>query len=48
MDGWRELGVYNEVWDGKGDDGNALPSGVYFYSIKAGEFGAARKIVLLR
>jgi hypothetical protein len=48
VDGWREPGVYNEIWDGKGDDGNALPSGVYFYSIKAGEFGVTRKIVLLR
>jgi len=47
-DAWREPGVYSEVWDGKADDGNALPSGVYFYQLKAGEFVAARKIVLLR
>ena len=44
---WREPGVYSEVWDGKGDEGNALPCGVYFYSIKAGHFVATRKMVLL-
>jgi hypothetical protein len=48
VDGWRGIGVYNEVWDGRGEDGKALPSGVYFYSIKAGKFGATRKIVLLK
>jgi hypothetical protein len=48
VDGWREVGVYSEVWDGRGDDDSALPSGVYFYSIKAGDFVAMRKMVLLK
>ena len=48
VDGWREAGVYNEVWDGRADDGCAVPSGVYLYSIKAGEFIATQKTVLLR
>ena len=47
-DGWREPGVYSEVWDGRSDDGGELPSGVYFYSLKAGEFVTAHKLVLLR
>ena len=46
--GWREAGVYSEVWDGRGDDGVVLPSGVYFYSLKAGDFAAAHKMVLLK
>ncbi len=41
-------GVHKEVWDGCRDDGTELPSGVYFYSIQAGEFIADRKMVLLR
>ena len=48
VDGWREPGVYSEVWDGNGDDGSAVPSGVYFYSVKAGGFAATRKMLLLR
>jgi hypothetical protein len=48
VDGWCEAGVYSETWNGRSDDGSALPSGVYFYSVKAGEFAVTRKLVLLR
>jgi parallel beta-helix repeat protein len=48
VDGWREPGAYSEIWDGRGDRGAQLPSGVYFYSIEAGDFVATRKMVLLK
>jgi hypothetical protein len=47
-DGWREPGVYSEVWDGRDDAGKQLSSGVYFYRLDAGDFVATRTMVLLR
>ena len=35
-------------WDGRSSSGEHVPSGVYFYCIKAGEFVAARKLVVLQ
>ena len=48
VDGWRQPGVYSEVWDGKADDGSALPSDVYFCSLKTAESETTRKMILLR
>ncbi len=46
--GWREPGEYSETWDGKGDDGRSLPSGVYFYTLKTSDYTASHKMVLLK
>jgi flagellar hook assembly protein FlgD len=35
-------------WNGKNDHGLQVPTGVYIYRIKAGEFIAARKMVLIK
>ncbi|KPJ59273.1 MAG: hypothetical protein AMJ46_11940 [Latescibacteria bacterium DG_63] len=48
VDGWREAAEYSEIWDGRADDGSAMPSGVYFYELEAGDFEAGKKMVLLR
>ncbi|PKK83728.1 MAG: hypothetical protein CVT49_06830 [candidate division Zixibacteria bacterium HGW-Zixibacteria-1] len=35
-------------WNGQDDEGNSLPSGIYLYGIKAGEYNLARKMVLIK
>jgi len=34
-------------WDGRNSYGEEVSSGVYFYTMEAGEFRAARKMVIL-
>ena len=41
----REKAVY---WDGRNENGELVSSGVYFYQIIAGSFGAIRKMVVIR
>ncbi len=33
-------------WDGKNEQGESVASGVYFYTLKAGEFSATRKMLI--
>jgi len=48
VDQEQRAGRYKVVWDGRNNQGKEVASGVYFYRLKAGEFTAARKMVLLR
>jgi plastocyanin len=41
-------GAYGATWDGGSNTGQQLPSGVYFYRMKAGEFSATRRMILTR
>jgi len=44
----QEPGYYRVLWDGKDNLDNAVPSGIYFYRIEAGNFTAMKKIVKTR
>jgi hypothetical protein len=44
----RPGGSYSLEWDGRGDRGTTVGSGVYFYRLIAGEFSDARKMTLVR
>ncbi|MCK4235750.1 MAG: T9SS type A sorting domain-containing protein, partial [Candidatus Krumholzibacteria bacterium] len=44
----RGPGRYRIIWNGKGDGGQDVSSGVYFCRIKAGKFRQTRKILYLR
>ncbi|UCH63154.1 MAG: S8 family serine peptidase [Fidelibacterota bacterium] len=35
-------------WDGKDDQGQPMPSGIYFYQIRAGELRQTQKMILLK
>lgn len=48
VDGGKLPGEYRVVWDGKGDSGKLVSSGVYFYRLRSGEFCEMKKLVLLR
>ena len=41
-------GGYSVVWDGANDSGFPAASGVYIYRLKAGEYLAAKKLLLIR
>jgi len=51
--GQREAGVYTAreralYWDGRNDAGERVSSGTYFYQLRAGEFTATRKLVIMK
>ena len=48
VNGRQRAGYKGVKWDGGNDAGRRVGPGVYFYKLKAGEFEAIRKMVLLR
>jgi hypothetical protein len=41
-------GSFEIEWDGKGDGGNLIPSGIYYISFVSGDYREVRRIVLLK
>ena len=51
--GHRDVGTYKNrpqaaYWDGKNEVGESVASGVYFYTLTAGDFSATRKMLILK
>ncbi len=43
-----ESGLTSVTWDSKDDSGSLVSSGIYFYSIQAGQYNQTKKMMLLR
>lgn len=41
-------GSHKFGWNGHNDEGQPVPSGLYFYKLKAGEFNSTRKLLLIK
>jgi flagellar hook assembly protein FlgD len=48
VSGVQEPGYYTVHWDGCDDVGRAIPAGVYFVQMHAGDYTRTEKAVLLR
>ena len=48
VDGHVEAGEHTIIWDSKDGHGDGVASGIYFYKIKADQFTATKKMVLLK
>ncbi len=46
--GGREAGSHLALWDGRNEQGVALPSGIYVYRLKSGREVVVRRMLLLR
>jgi hypothetical protein len=44
----RQAGSYQVVWNGRNDDGQLVPSGIYFCRLTAGPFSQVRKMALIK
>lgn len=48
VDAARPAGAHSVVWDGRDDAAHAVGSGVYYYSVKAGDQESSHKMMLLK
>ncbi len=46
--GEQQAGYHQLVWDGRDNSGQQVGSGIYLYQMRAGEFGALKKMVLIQ
>jgi Cohesin domain/FlgD Ig-like domain/Putative Ig domain len=48
IDGELPGGHHTVVWDGKDHSGNTVASGIYFYRLKAADYAAQKKMILIK
>jgi len=48
VEGTRDVGYYNVIWDGKDNQGKQVANGVYLYRLNAGTFTDTKKLVKIK
>jgi len=48
VDRYMSAGTYHTTWDGMDDNGNVMPSGVYFYKMTSSHFNAVKRMLLMK
>ncbi len=46
--GFQQIGEHSVHWNGRNREGESVASGIYFYTLNAGEFSATRRMFLRR
>ena len=47
-DGYVSSGIHEAVWYGRDTNGVVLGNGIYLYTLRAGDYSAHGKVMLLR
>ncbi|MGB2696313.1 MAG: T9SS type A sorting domain-containing protein, partial [Candidatus Zixiibacteriota bacterium] len=48
LDEGKIPGDYQAIWDGKDNEGNLVPSGIYFYQLTVGKYSESKKMLFLK
>jgi hypothetical protein len=48
VDRFRSPGLFTTIWDGRADNGERVPSGVYIYNLRVGSSQKGMKMLVLR
>ena len=48
VDKEQDTGFYHVIWDGTGNNGNKVSSGIYFYRMESGTYSKMNKLILMR
>ncbi|MCK4541196.1 MAG: T9SS type A sorting domain-containing protein [Spirochaetales bacterium] len=48
FNGSQEAGEYNVIWDGRKNNGDRVPNGIYFYKLVAGNYSRLRKMIVVK
>ena len=48
FNGYVQMGPKSIIWDAKNNNGEKVPAGIYFYTLKVNDYLQTQKMVLLK